>query len=91
MLIDCRCGQTNRVPGASAKRMRCGKCGHVFTPQELTKARVEPAPPPPAGLQFDTDATHACNDDEDCGWEGTEDELENKRCPDCGKRVHELE
>lgn len=52
MLIDCSCGQTNRVPGLSSKRMRCGKCGHVFTPQEMVKARHEPAPPKPAG-RFD--------------------------------------
>lgn len=44
MLIDCSCGQTNRVSGLSAKRMRCGKCQHVFTPQEMLKTRVEPAP-----------------------------------------------
>jgi hypothetical protein len=49
MLVDCSCGTTNRIPGASAKRHRCGKCKHVFTPQELTKARIEPPPPKPEG------------------------------------------
>lgn len=48
MLIDCSCGTTNRIPGMSKVRHRCGKCKHVFTPQELTKARQEPAPPRPS-------------------------------------------
>lgn len=47
MLLDCSCGATNRIPGASAKLHRCGKCKHVFTPAELTRARQEPPPPKP--------------------------------------------
>jgi rubredoxin len=95
MLIDCGCGQTNRVPGLSSKRMKCGKCGHVFTPKEMMKARHEPAPPRPTlgdmMMSSDDEPTHACNDDEECGWEGTAEELENGRCPECGKRVHAVE
>jgi rubredoxin len=97
MLIDCGCGTTNRIPGLSAKRHRCGKCQHVFTPAELVKARQEPAPPTMGDLlssmmggdmpRPSVNATHACKDEDDCGWEGTEE----KRCPDCGKRVVKLE
>lgn len=47
MLIDCSCGATNRVSGLSRQRVRCGKCQHVFTIQELLKARQEPPPPKP--------------------------------------------
>jgi len=47
MLIDCKCGATNRIPGLSAIKHCCGKCKHIFTPLELTKARQEPAPPRP--------------------------------------------
>ena len=74
MLIDCSCGATNRIPGASAVRHRCGKCKHTFTPQELVKARHEPPPPRPTledmlsggslGQMFSNgdEPTHACND-----------------------------
>jgi hypothetical protein len=45
MLINCACGATNRLPRDMTKsKARCGKCKHVFTPQELVKARPERAP-----------------------------------------------
>jgi hypothetical protein len=51
MLIDCKCGATNKLPPATktgvAARARCGKCKHVFEISELIKARPEPLPPPP--------------------------------------------
>lgn len=91
MLIDCPCGATNRLPGLSAKKFRCGKCQHVFLPMELTKARPEPAPPRPEAPLFDEEPTHACKDEDDCGWEGVAEELEEGRCPECGKKTRKLE
>ena len=46
MTLKCSCGTTNRLPmlGATTARTRCGKCKHVFTPRELSKA-VNEAPP----------------------------------------------
>ena len=47
MLLDCQCGQTNRIPSLPKKRYCCGNCQHEFTPDELVKARLEPPPTPP--------------------------------------------
>lgn len=95
MLIDCTCGATNRLPGATTKRHQCGKCRHVFTPQELVKARPEPAPPRSAlddGTLFGDEPTHACKDEDDCAWEGTAEEMaEGRRCPDCNKKCRKLD
>lgn len=83
-LLACRCGATNRI--ALGVRSRCGKCKHLFTPQELTKAKIEA--PAYALEQEDDEPIVQCK----CGWEGTEDEVDmddqdRARCPDCGKRV----
>lgn len=97
MLIDCACGQTNRIPGASKQRHRCGKCRHTFTPQELVKARIEPPPARPTGFmdsmmsESNEEPTHACKDVDDCCWEGMTEDLEKGRCPECGKKVTKLE
>lgn len=61
MLIDCKCGVTNRLPVANTAgmkaRARCGKCKHVFEISELLKARLEAPPAPtmadPMGSLFD--------------------------------------
>jgi hypothetical protein len=51
MLLDCRCGSKNRIPGTGVQsRVRCGKCKHVFTPAELVRA-VPEAPPPRPSLE----------------------------------------
>lgn len=55
MLIDCRCGVTNRLPRTVTKRTRCGKCAYEFTPADLVKARVEPPPTPPDDIDLDDD------------------------------------
>jgi DNA-directed RNA polymerase subunit RPC12/RpoP len=93
MLLTCVCGQTNRVPSLPKNRIRCGKCKREFTPRELARAKPE-APPPPFSLDNaldDVDATHACKDEENCGWEGVEEDLdEDGKCPDCGKRVKKI-
>lgn len=95
MLLTCACGATNRVPSLPTHRLRCGKCKHEFNPAELSKARPEPPPtltPQQVGdmLGWGVDPTHECKD-EDCGWEGTSDELEEGRCPDCNKKVRRIE
>jgi rubredoxin len=91
VLLTCKCGAKNRIP--IGVRARCGACKHEFTPSELAKATNEPPPPSPLlTMQDDIDVpTRACNDDENCGWEGGEEELDDDgRCPECGKRVHKL-
>ncbi len=50
MLMDCKCGATNRIPSAPVKRYRCGKCSYEFTPADLVRVRIEPPPPPPDEL-----------------------------------------
>lgn len=92
-LITCACGTKNRI--ALRGRSRCGKCKHVFTPTELAKAQVER--PATFGLEQQDDAppTHACKNEDECGWSGVEDDLdENERgkacCPDCGRGVRKL-
>ena len=45
MIITCSCGVKNRLPKIPLQRSRCGKCKHVFTIPELTRATIEPPPP----------------------------------------------
>ena len=45
MTIKCTCGTTNRIPRELSARVRCGKCQHVFTPQELARNAKHEAPP----------------------------------------------
>ena len=76
MLIDCTCGQTNRID--PKKKSRCGKCKRDFTPRELVKAR--PEPPPQYDLDNEDDSEE--EDDErctDCGRKLNED----GECPKC--------
>lgn len=91
MIITCRCGQKNRIPSLPTARVRCGKCQHMFTPQELVKA-VPEAPRARTAVPTEDD-----NDQEDpadvaicgkCKWTGSVDDCEmddndRYRCPDC--------
>lgn len=54
MLLICVCGTMNRIPSLPKKRIRCGKCGHIFTPAELVQAKRE-APPSPPQMSDDFD------------------------------------
>lgn len=86
-LLTCpKCTAKNRFPGG--KRVRCGKCKHEFTPAELVKARPDvPARTFALDMEDDGPPQYYCRDEDECGWEGTKDELEDGKCPECGKRV----
>lgn len=88
------CGQKNRL--GTTTTARCARCKRPFTPNEVMRAALGERPGvimkantlEDAALDSDNMTTHACNNDEDCGWEGHADELVDDRCPECGKRVH---
>lgn len=98
-LLDCpACKATNRLPSTPTQRMRCAKCKREFGPADLT--RIRPEPPPQRSsledLNFEDEPSHECTDQDDCGWSGEEDELEEnsrgkKCCPDCGSKVRKVE
>lgn len=90
MTLNCpTCGTTNRIPSIPSTKIRCGKCQHVFTPLELSKAR--PEVPPKFELQQQDDINpdepyFVCKDEDNCGWEGYESELDDGKCPECGRK-----
>jgi len=96
-LVNCPCGQTNRVPALMKTRMKCGACKREFKPSELARATPE-APPKRVGLEdmvkdFEMESeddgpgsTWVCQDE--CGWEGEANELDlHQTCPECGHKA----
>lgn len=47
MTVKCPCGTTCRIPSLPKGRVRCPKCQHIFTPQELVRAQPEARPQHP--------------------------------------------
>jgi hypothetical protein len=97
-LITCGlCGTRNRI-NLGPHKSRCGKCKHEFAPRELATAKVE-RPKVDFELEREEDGPPEkmlyCIDDEDCGWDGVESDIEDRDvnnrplCPECGGRVKE--
>lgn len=89
-ILTCSCGTKNRITLGVVKT-RCGKCKHVFTPAELTKATVEGMPRPTMSEHEPCDTELTCTDDT-CGWAGEPNDCTfgyngQARCPECGKKV----
>lgn len=98
MIVTCSsCLSKNRLPTRrpAGAKFRCGKCKRDFSIRDLSRG-VEEAPKPYTLEQEDDQPaddgpTFYCKDEDNCGWEGPQNELEitggKARCPDCGKGV----